>query len=173
MDINAINSYNARVREAQEESSKLDSEIKFSERELEKLCAEISAELGETVTPENIREIYTREVAKVENTLKVGEDILSRIQGANGQVVQGTAPQVGQTVVQTQQTQPVQPAQQVSSVPPMGSSAPVGTPVGGQNQFVQQAQYTGDPSIAPGYGAPTPMGSAGSMMNNMLGRNSQ
>lgn len=71
--------YNAELKKYQDQASQLRAGIEYSTKELERLCGELSKELGITVTPENIESIREERLAKIENTLKVGNEILNRI----------------------------------------------------------------------------------------------
>lgn len=93
VDVQRVKKYNDALKSAKESSSKIDTEISYAKRELERLCAELSTELGEAVTVDNVAEIYTRESEKIERTLNMGEEILARVMGNTG-VTQPTA-QVG------------------------------------------------------------------------------
>lgn len=81
-----VKQYNAQLKMAKEQSSKLRTEIEYSNRELNKLCEELSTELGTQVTPDNIQQVYEAEMAKLERNLQTGEEILARIYGNSGVV---------------------------------------------------------------------------------------
>lgn len=89
IDIQRVNSYNERLKKAKEKGSQLRNEIEYSKRELNRLCEELTQTLGETVTIENVAEVYKRETEKIEKTLQIGEEILSRIDGNNSSTTQG------------------------------------------------------------------------------------
>lgn len=88
-----VKQYNAQLKMAKEQSSKLRTEIEYSNRELNKLCEELSTELGTQVTPENIQQVYEAEMAKLERNLQTGEEILARIYGNSG--VGASTPSMG------------------------------------------------------------------------------
>ena len=91
VDLQRVKKYNDALKNAKDNSNKIATEISYAKRELEKLCAELSAELGETVTVENVAEIYKRESEKIERTLSMGEEILARIVSGNGDVTPAPA----------------------------------------------------------------------------------
>jgi len=79
LNVQEIKEYNDRLREYKEKSSKIKAEIEFNTAELSRLCEELSVELGIEVTMDNLEEIYNDRVDKINNTLKVGKEILERI----------------------------------------------------------------------------------------------
>lgn len=79
VDINQVKQYNATLRQYKDQASKISAEIDFNKKELASICAELTAELGVTVTPENIEQIYNERVAKIQSTLASGNEILNRI----------------------------------------------------------------------------------------------
>ena len=95
VDLQRVKKYNDALKNAKDNSNKIATEISYAKRELEKLCAELSAELGETVTVENVAEIYKRESEKIERTLSMGEEILARIVSGNGDVTPAPAVNTG------------------------------------------------------------------------------
>lgn len=79
LNVEEIKKYNESLRQQKEIASKLMAEIEFNTVELNRMCKEISAEIGREVTVENIREIYAERVAKINNTLQTGKEILRRV----------------------------------------------------------------------------------------------
>lgn len=79
VDINQVKQYNATLRQYKDQAAKIQAEIGFNRKELESICAELTAELGVSVTPENIEQIYNERVAKIQSTLASGNEILNRI----------------------------------------------------------------------------------------------
>ena len=94
VNIDEVKKYNASLKQYQDKASQVKAGIDFNKKELERLCSELSKELGITVTPENVMQIREERIAKIENTLKVGNEILSRIKSeeeiANGTAVPST-----------------------------------------------------------------------------------
>lgn len=132
INVEDIRKYNSSLREYQDKYNKINAEIEFNKRELQKLCGELSAELGIQVTPDNIVEIYNERVAKINNTLSIGTEILQRIKSEESLVAQnqqqaasqiGQAGQMGAGPVQSQSTMPpIQPT--VASQPAPGPITP-------------------------------------------------
>jgi uncharacterized protein YukE len=79
INANRIKEYNKRVKNYKDTAFKLKAEIQFHLNELNKLCEELSEELGIKVTPENIEKIRKERLEKIQETLKVGEEILDNI----------------------------------------------------------------------------------------------
>ena len=115
VDLQRVKKYNDALKNAKDNSNKIATEISYAKRELEKLCAELSAELGETVTVENVAEIYKRESEKIERTLSMGEEILARIVSGNGDVTPAPAINTGMGVSAPTMSAPV------ASAPNMGA----------------------------------------------------
>ena len=86
VDVQRVKKYNDALKNAKDNSNKIATEISYAKRELERLCTELSAELGETVTVDNVAEIYKRESEKIERTLSMGEEILARVITGSGEV---------------------------------------------------------------------------------------
>lgn len=115
VDLQRVKKYNDALKNAKDNSNKIATEISYAKRELEKLCAELSAELGETVTVENVAEIYKRESEKIERTLSMGEEILARIVSGNVDVTPAPAINTGIGVSAPTMSAPV------ASAPNMGA----------------------------------------------------
>lgn len=79
VNIEEVKQYNASLKQYQDKASQIKAGIDYSKKELDRLCAELSSELGQEVTPENIRSIRDERLKKIQNTLEVGKEILNRI----------------------------------------------------------------------------------------------
>lgn len=79
LDLERIRNYNTELKKYTDQVATLKAEQTYIKSDLEKLCEELSAELGITITPDNVEQVYRERVAKIENTLKIGEEILGRI----------------------------------------------------------------------------------------------
>ena len=103
VNIEDVKRYNQELKKYQNQASQIKAGIEFNTKELERLCRELSAELGVTVTPENIDQIRAERIAKIENTLKVGNEILQRIKNeeaqANSPMPSAPQPQMGAPAV--------------------------------------------------------------------------
>ena len=78
-----IRKYNEKLNECRQKKVKLETELEVSKREIDKLCAELSNELGITVNQDNIGQIYREYMEKLENKVKSGMEILNRIESEN------------------------------------------------------------------------------------------
>lgn len=87
LDIQRIRKFNTEVNEQKKNASDLIARMEFNKNELNRICQELTVELGVQVTPENIEEVYKQCVAKINNSLEAGEEILNRIKN-NEQVSQ-------------------------------------------------------------------------------------
>lgn len=93
MDISLerIKKYNETLKAYNEKGAQLKAELSFNINELNKLCQELSQELGVEITTDNIEEVYKNYVSKIEETLRVGEEIFERIRAEEqGKVVQSS-----------------------------------------------------------------------------------
>lgn len=127
VDINEVRKYNASLKQYKDQSARLSVEIEMNEKELKQICEQLSAELGTTVTPENVEEIYNDQVNKINQTLETGNAILKKIEQEASGVKQGTT-NVGAPTI------PVTPAAPANNtgLPPVAPAAP-GTLFTGQS----------------------------------------
>lgn len=79
INVAEIKRYNAELKAQTDKAAKLKAEIDFNTNELNRVCAELTAELGVEVSIHNLEEIYNDRVAKTLNTLESGKEILRRI----------------------------------------------------------------------------------------------
>ncbi|MBR1454066.1 MAG: hypothetical protein IJ593_05435 [Lachnospiraceae bacterium] len=79
VDINAVRQYNASLKEYQQKSAQMRAAIEFNKKELNRLCEELSTELGMTVTPENIEQVRDAKIEEINNSLEIGNQMLNRI----------------------------------------------------------------------------------------------
>ena len=79
VDINQVKQYNEQLKQYKEQAAKIKVEIEMNTSELNRLCDELTTELGIQVTPDNIEQIYKDRVEKVQNTLQSGTEIMNRI----------------------------------------------------------------------------------------------
>lgn len=93
VNIEDIRKYNSTLKQYKEQAATLKAEIDYTNKELDSLCEELTAELGVTVTRDNIEEIYNAQVNKIQSALQSGNAVLAKI----------ASEQSGQ--VQTQTTQ--------------------------------------------------------------------
>ena len=79
VDVQRVKTFNDELKRYVEKANKNAAEIEFNNREIKRICDELTTELGIEVTPENIATIAEERIAKIENTLQAGEAIIERI----------------------------------------------------------------------------------------------
>lgn len=99
INLEDVKKYNASLKVYQEKAAQTVAGIDYNTRELTRLCAELTAEIGVQVTPENVAQIRNERVQSIQNKLSVGNDILNRIRTSEEQ-----ANGASQPVVQTMAT---------------------------------------------------------------------
>ena len=140
INIDEIKQYNSTLKQYKDKAATLNAEIEYTSKELDTLCAELSQELGVTVTRDNIETVYNEQVDKINNTLQSGTAVLQKI--ANEEAVSNSQPTVLQqpqpvmtqpVMQQPVMTQPVvsQPETVQQNVGPVFSSQPTAGPVFG------------------------------------------
>ncbi len=87
LDIERIKRYNDNLKREVARSAQLRAELEFNTNELNRLCQELSDDLGIEVNEQNVEMVYMELVKKIENNLQVGEEMLNRIkeQSNNGE----------------------------------------------------------------------------------------
>ncbi len=128
INIEDVKNYNKSLREYKDKSAKIVAELEFNEQELQRQCAELSKELGIEVTPDNVEAILTERINKINNTMMVGNEILSRVKEEERNAM--AQPQVAQ-VAQPQMAQTPQMAPQMggfAQMPQMGQPVAPSTP---------------------------------------------
>lgn len=133
-NLEEIKSYNASLKQYKDRAASLKAEIEYTNKELDTLCAELTAELGKQVTRDNIEQVYNEQISMINSTLQSGKAVLSKIaaeesnSGAVEQVGQATAPVMNQTVGQPTgqpvNNQYVAPQPNVGDVPNICNSIP-------------------------------------------------
>jgi hypothetical protein len=162
IDVERVKSFNARYREAQQKAATIKAEIDMNNREIDRLCTELSNDLGITVTRENVEQVYASNVEEINKKLELGEDILNRINNETASAVGntgnvGNAGNVGMTgnnvnvgnagnVGMTQQMSVQQMGVQQTGVQQMGvGNTGVGNMNVGMNQSVQNQPVQNQP----------------------------
>lgn len=119
VDINQVKQYNDSLKQYKDKASKLNAEIEYTNKEIDALCAELSAELGVKVTRDNIQQVYEEQVNKINSTLQSGNAVLAKIASE-----ERAASTMQSAPAQSVPVQPSQPVQQTPVAPTM-ASAPV------------------------------------------------
>lgn len=86
INVEEIKRYNDALRSHTERAAKIKAELEINNREIVRICEELTAELGVTVTPENIESIYRENVDKINETLQTGNEVLRRITEEENQI---------------------------------------------------------------------------------------
>ncbi len=130
IDINTAKQYNEALKQARNNAATLSAQKNFLQNEVESLCAELSAELGENVTIENAQTVLEQYAAKIENTVNTGNIVLAKI---NNELANNSQPAAPQMTVQ-QQAVEVQPGTPVAPVaePTVAQTGAVQVTVGGE-----------------------------------------
>lgn len=123
INLEEVRKYNADLKTYRDKAASINAEIEYTNKEIDALCAELTAELGKPVTRDNIEQIYNEQVEIINSTLQSGNAVLSKIAGEAAQ------PQV--------QAVPVTPAAPQTSAPFVQQAVPQATPQA--SPFVQQA----------------------------------
>lgn len=145
INLEEVKQYNATLKQYRDRAASLNAEIEYTNKELDALCAELTAELGKPVTRDNIEQIYNEQVASIQSTLQSGTAVLSKIASEEQNAANAAQP-VAQTV-STPVAQPVGVAPVVNT-PPV-NTVPVGaTPVAPQP--IQGSIFNGQASVLPG-----------------------
>lgn len=74
-----VRKYNNRLKEIQTKYNQLQIQLNYQQQELDKRCRELSGELGEDVNPSNVKNIYEREMTKIQADMEFGEKVLDDI----------------------------------------------------------------------------------------------
>lgn len=129
IDLGQVRQYNSALKTYKDQSASLNAEIEYTNNEIDNLCVQLTQELGIQVTRDNIEQVYTDEVAKINSTLQSGNAVLAKIASeeqnkANSGAVGNASGAVGNTGA-TAATANI-PAPQVASTPVQQNVAPVG-----------------------------------------------
>ena len=93
VNLDDIRKYNASLKQYKDKAASLNAEIEYTNRELDSLCAELTAELGVQVTRENVEEIYNEQIAKINSTLQSGNAVLAKIASEEQAIASGASQQ--------------------------------------------------------------------------------
>ena len=158
INIEEVKRYNATLKQYQDKASQVRAGIEFNTQELNRLCQELTVELGIQVTPENIRQIREERLKKIQNNLEVGTDILNRIKAEeeainNSSRINLSSTTIVDSTVATQKIVPPSTVPQGISVPPLGSQlqsqAQQGIPVPPLGSQPQSTEFNNIGSIPP------------------------
>lgn len=157
IDLDRVRSYNSKCNDYKKKLSNILAERKFMAERLEQTCAQLSKQLGMTVTPDNIEGVYESKSKEIMQTLETGEEILRRIESEDNDIAHT------QQVVQNNM-----PVGGVDMSTPKTVNEPTGNPGGFNNGFsgMPQSEY----KMPSGF-ADSLAGNATSIPNMMAGGN--
>jgi hypothetical protein len=113
VNLEEIKQYNASLKQYKDKAAALNAEIEYTNKEINSVCAELTTELGVTVTRDNIEQIFNEQVSKINSTLQSGNAVLAKIASEEA------ASNPTSSSVQSIPVQQVQQVQQTQSVPPV------------------------------------------------------
>ena len=79
INLEQIRVYNNTLKQYKDKAASLKAEMEYTNKELDSLCAELTAELGVQVTRDNINQIYEDQINKINSTLNAGTAVLTKI----------------------------------------------------------------------------------------------
>lgn len=161
INLEQIKQYNESLKQYRAKSAQLNAEIEYINKEIETLSAELTAELGITVTKDNIEQICKEQAEKINNSLQSGNAVLAKIaseeQNASAVQAQTTSqPVVTQQVVQPTPVAPVAQPTAVSQATPVVNTQPVMSEPVVSNMPVAQAPVQGSVFNGQNSTLPTP-----------------
>lgn len=129
INLEEVKKYNANLKQYRDRAAQLKAEIDFNNKEIDAACAELSNELGVSVTRDNLEQIYAEQVSKINSTLQSGNAVLAKIASEENQTAQQAQVSQATPVAQAPQAQA-----QAQVVPPQPA-----TPVQPQAPVFQQS----------------------------------
>lgn len=91
VNIEEVKRFNSVLRQYKDKAVHLNAEIEIMSKEVDTLCAELSAELGVTVTRDNVEQICAEVAEKINSSLQSGNVVLSKIAEVEQDIQQPTA----------------------------------------------------------------------------------
>ena len=128
VNIEQVKQYNASLKQYQDKASQVKAGIDFNKKELDRLCKELTTELGVEVTPENVMQVRQEHIDKINNMLKVGNEILGRIRSEEEAASNVTSNITAQQAVPTTPVAPTTPVTPVAPVTPVTGAVPPAPP---------------------------------------------
>lgn len=90
VNIEQVKEYNKSLKEYRDKAAKVQAGIEYSEKELARICAELTSALGVTVTPENIEQVRDEYITRINSVLATGTDIINRIRSEEAMIKEVT-----------------------------------------------------------------------------------
>lgn len=115
VNIEEVKKFNGALKQYKDRAVQINTEIEFLNKEVQALCAELSAELGIEVNMSNIEQICEEQAAKINTALESGSVVLSKIASEEANASVQAAAIGAREVVQTAPVAPVAPAAPITS----------------------------------------------------------
>lgn len=144
VNIEEVKKYNATLKQYKDSAAQLQAQKDYISKDIDAKCAELSRDLGVTVTRDNLEQVCEDLCNKINSTLKSGNAILEKIAQESAKanaVAQGQV--VGQTGTSSVNAQPAQfnaQAPVAPTLPPMNNGVPP--------MMNNQATVVGDDGVA-------------------------
>lgn len=79
IDEERVKEFNSRLRHAKDEHTRLATEVAVGDKEIDRLCSELSNALGISITKDNCEQVCEELIKKINSELEAGEQILNNI----------------------------------------------------------------------------------------------
>lgn len=138
LNIAEIREYNRELKEYTRKFSDTRAKMDLNTNEVNRLCKELTEELGMEVNPQNLEQVYAECVEKINNQLAVGKEILNRIKYEEQNTAQTTQAHTQPTPTHIQPTPtPMTEIPQMfgftQPTQPMGFTTPIASPFEADN----------------------------------------
>ena len=153
VNIEEVKKFNGALKQYKDRAVQINTEIEFLNKEVQALCAELSAELGIEVNMSNIEQICEEQAAKINAALESGSVVLSKIASEEANVSAQATSIGAREVVQTAPVAPAAPVAPVAPAAPVTSGAiftnNVGAGMVSNVSIAPDSAGTVDPSTLP------------------------
>lgn len=89
VNIEEVKKFNSALKEYKDRAVRINAEIEFLSKEIDTLCAELTAETGVTVTRDNIEAVCEDLANRINSSLQSGNIVLSKIAEAENMQASG------------------------------------------------------------------------------------
>lgn len=89
IDLNQIKQYNTSLKAYRDKAANINAQIEYANKELDSLCRELSAELGQEVNSTNVEQIYKEQTEKINSALQSGNIVLAKIASEEAALTSG------------------------------------------------------------------------------------
>lgn len=166
VNLEEVKKFNSALRQYKDRSVHLNAEIEIMSKEVDSLCAELSTELGVTVTRDNVESICAEVAEKINSSLQSGNVVLSKI----AEVEQGVQ-QTAQVTSHEQELVMPTPVAPVAPAAPVMDNSAVGMGItGGIDPSIQFPDITQPQASATNQNLNQPMAASGLQTMFTVGR---